>query len=168
LVHSKNGQGWLTMFTRSAGQSYDHPLVAVHNTDLRLDYGWYSHVSSDVWSTDLEIVAISSPKTTKKQDAHFFSRSVQANWVVSQLDDLIKLASTVKVIPVHRDRFLTKCIDLGELKRCFGEGGQRDVASLLRRTHDFSKGNVRICLGFRLGLWIPGRGVHELCFIPGF
>jgi hypothetical protein len=53
VVGEKDGQGWLTMFTRSAGQSYDHPLVSLQHTDMRLDYGWYSHVTCDVHSTYL-------------------------------------------------------------------------------------------------------------------
>jgi len=38
------------MVTRSAGITYDHPLVSVANADTRFDYGWYSHVKVSVES----------------------------------------------------------------------------------------------------------------------
>lgn len=58
MISEKDGIGHVTMFTKSAGIGYDHPLVGVANCDTRFDYGWYSHVKCVCDSTDLAITTI--------------------------------------------------------------------------------------------------------------
>lgn len=66
LIHEKEGGAWVTMLTRSAGQTYDHPLVSVAHADTRFDYGWYSHVKVSVESEQLLITRVEAPKLTVK------------------------------------------------------------------------------------------------------
>ncbi len=73
------------MLTRSAGVTYDHPLVSVANADTRFDYGWYSHVKVSVESEDLLISRIQLPRPSKREREHFSTTSVQANWIVQKV-----------------------------------------------------------------------------------
>jgi len=75
---------------------------------------------------------------------------------VGQLGELEKLASTVKVIPVHKERFLAKIVDVDRLAKAYStcptvEDGER----LIRRCHDFSKGPASVARVFALGVRMP-------------
>lgn len=51
----------MKMYTSSSGTSYVHPLVNVPQVDLRIDYGWYAHISHDCASTQLNIQGVTLP-----------------------------------------------------------------------------------------------------------
>lgn len=44
------------MCTSSSGISYDHDWVAIDDAEVRIDYGWYSHISHDTQASSLKIV----------------------------------------------------------------------------------------------------------------
>lgn len=69
------------------------------------------------------------------------TKSVQANWILDRLKEIEDLAKTVKVIPVHRDRFLMRACPLKKLNQMYRKSCSRDLAL---RVHDFSKGPVFI------------------------
>jgi hypothetical protein len=60
-VTSREGEGWVSMWTRSSGICYSHPQVAVHGASIRFDYGWYSHVSFTGVSEDLDLRTVQHP-----------------------------------------------------------------------------------------------------------
>ncbi len=138
-VHSKRGKGWLTMWTRSAGFSYDHPLVAVQNVDTRFDYGWYSHIKCCVHSTDLVIDPIDVPDIGIDRIGAFTGRSIQANWIVDQLKELEAVAASVRVIPVHKARFVDLQVDEASLNQLYE---LKATPKTVLRAHDFSKGDI--------------------------
>lgn len=37
----------MQMVCSSSGTFYEHPLVHVAKTELRMDYGWYAHLAHD-------------------------------------------------------------------------------------------------------------------------
>lgn len=45
----------LYMMTSSSGISYDHDWVAIDDAEVRIDYGWYSHISHDTVASSLKI-----------------------------------------------------------------------------------------------------------------
>lgn len=64
---------------------------------------------------------------------------MQANWIVDRLDVLCMMAQTVKVIPIHRDRFLPRQVDIGTIKTIYE---RCEDVSTLQRVHDFNTGHV--------------------------
>lgn len=148
VVHRKNGQGWVTMWTRSAGFSYDHPLVAVHNTDTRFDYGWYSHVKAEIPTAHLRIEAVDVPHLGFELTGEMTGKSVQATWILKKLSVLESIARQVMVIPVHKERFRVKAADIWKLTEVYAKKATEDV---LYRVHDFSKGDVVVKRVFSLG-----------------
>lgn len=43
------------MCTSSSGISYDHDWVAIDDAEVRIDYGWYSHIQHDTIASCLRI-----------------------------------------------------------------------------------------------------------------
>lgn len=154
------------MFTRSAGQSYDHPLVRVADAEVRLDYGWYAHVGCDVHTSRLRIDPVPVPHLLRSEDALFATRSVQATWIVGQLEELEKLASTVKVIPVHKARFQERILDVAALRVAYQRGSAQVIERLLRCGHDFRTGSASYAKVFVLGLKLPVVGRRVLYRFP--
>lgn len=49
------------MITSASGISYDHDWVAIDDAEIRIDYGWYSHISHDTVASSLKIARQKCP-----------------------------------------------------------------------------------------------------------
>jgi len=45
----------MRMLTRSSGRDYEHPLIHIPETSMRLDFGWWSVFSTSLRTQRLEL-----------------------------------------------------------------------------------------------------------------
>lgn len=60
--HKTSHKAMMRMVCSSSGTFYKHPLVHVENAELRMDYGWYSHIMHDCSTRNLKIRGIMLPR----------------------------------------------------------------------------------------------------------
>lgn len=56
VYRGSDGHLKIFMITSSSGISYDHDWVAIDDAEVRIDYGWYAHISHDTPASCLRIV----------------------------------------------------------------------------------------------------------------
>lgn len=56
VYRGSDGYLKIYMITSSSGISYDHDWVAIDDAEVRIDYGWYAHISHDTPASCLKIV----------------------------------------------------------------------------------------------------------------
>lgn len=153
-VWDNQGQAYVTMWTKSAGMSYDHPLVSVQNANSRIHYGWYSHVSASGPTDTLSLTPVRFP-ALRIRDC-LTGKSVQSSWIVKNLQQLALNAPEVKAIPEHRQQFERTQVDLDLLTQYVRRSNRREGLFTLDRSEPISFGKY-----FECKLWY-GFGYYKL------